>query len=260
MDNLEKIKSQIKEETNKYLDWFFTHHILVVKDNVNWLCDYLPEADREVCILGAYLHDLQRIRHIDDDHEQAGALEAKKILEEYNYPIETITKVQEIISTHSGKDGNLPTSIEGWILCSADGMAHLQDDFFLRIALMGERNIDDYTPWCMRKIERNWNNKIHFDFAKDRMRETYEATKNSSNYKYGSLPSLPDFRRHRRLFHFYSRLPHQRSPKNPNFRHNWHALLDTSLLSFKRLYWICHDCYYFYFYDYLLLSPLFKTP
>lgn len=178
MDNvIQKIARQIEQESATYLDWFFEHHICVVAENVNWLCDNLPEADRKICLLGAYLHDLQRLRHIDGDHEKVGAEEAGKILIEYNYDEKIIQQVQKTVLTHSGKDGNLPQDLESWVLCAADGMAHFQHDFMIRIALLGQRDLENYKNWCRRKIERNWNNKIHFDFAKEKMRGTYETTR-----------------------------------------------------------------------------------
>ena len=123
---LDQIKQQIKDECATSAGapaWFYDAHLLEVERQAEFLLSKLPEADREAVMLGVWLHDLQRVRDIKGDHEEAGAAEAEKVLRQYDYSPETIAKVQSIILSHTC-DKNQPASLEGRVLATADAMAH----------------------------------------------------------------------------------------------------------------------------------------
>lgn len=51
--------------------------------------------------------------------------------------------MEHIILTHScNKD--IPDTLEGKILASADAMSHYSSDFYLQIAVTGKRNLKDF--------------------------------------------------------------------------------------------------------------------
>lgn len=77
--------------------------------------------------------------------------------------------MEHIILTHScNKD--IPDTLEGKILASADAMSHYSSDFYLQIAVTGKRNLKDFKKWTLEKLDRDFNKKIFFDFAKDEVK------------------------------------------------------------------------------------------
>lgn len=168
LKTLKQIKEKIKGECynlGQIETWFYDKHLLAVEKYANFLLRRLPQAKAEVVLLGVWLHDTQRIRGIKGNHQKIGATEAKKIMLEYGYPVDVIKAVQEIILTHSC-DGVRPTTLEGKILATADAMSHYINDFYLLIATTGQRNLEDFKLWALEKLDRDYNKKIFFSFAK----------------------------------------------------------------------------------------------
>jgi HD superfamily phosphodiesterase len=176
---MKAIKEKIKRECEDLgfaPGWFYTDHLLAVEKFSKFLLKNLPKADKEIVMLGVWLHDLQRIRGIKGDHQKIGAREAEKVMKEFGYSREVIKKVKNIILTHSCSQKK-PTTVEGKILSSADAMSHYYNDFFIRIAMIGKRDLKDYKKWVLEKLDRNYNKKIFFKFAKNKIKERHNLFK-----------------------------------------------------------------------------------
>jgi hypothetical protein len=172
---IKQIKNKIKDEcynSGHIGSWFYDEHLLAVEKYTNFLLKKLPKADKEIVLLGVWLHDTQRVRGIKGNHQKIGAIEAKKIMLEYGYSADIIKKVQNIILTHSCSD-KMPTTLEGKILTTADAMSHYANDFYLRIATLGEKNLNEFKLWALKKINRDYNKKIFFSFAKKEIKERH---------------------------------------------------------------------------------------
>jgi len=102
-------------------------------------------------MLGVWLHDLQRIRGVEGDHAEIGAVESEKVLKEYEYDEETIKAVKDIILAHRCNSDLMPETIEGKILASADATSHYINDFYINIAVLGQRNTEEYKKWVLEK-------------------------------------------------------------------------------------------------------------
>lgn len=179
-ENVVSIKELIKGECKTLgfvPEWFFEEHLEIVEKHALDILAKVPSADKEVVILGVWLHDTQRIRGLKADHQDGGVQEAKKIMNQFNYSEDIIKKVQGIIQTHSC-DNEIPNTVEGRVLATADAMAHYTSDFFLRIAILGYRDVKEYKKWALEKIEKNYNKKISFDFAQDEIRNRHNIIKN----------------------------------------------------------------------------------
>jgi HD superfamily phosphodiesterase len=168
------IKALVKKECEKNsLKDFYKYHLLMVEKAARDLLARLPKANKEIVMLGVWLHDLQRVRKLKGDHEQVGADEAVKVLKEFNYAPETITVVKDIILTHSCRE-SIPSTLEARALATADALSHYLNDFFLWVATTGDRDVDKYKAWAKEKLERNYNNKIFFGFAKKAIQQKHE--------------------------------------------------------------------------------------
>lgn len=77
------IKKLIKNECFSlgFIDeWFYETHLLAVEKFAKELLKRLPKANKEIVLLGVWLHDIQRIRGLKGEHSKVGAAEAGKIL------------------------------------------------------------------------------------------------------------------------------------------------------------------------------------
>jgi len=175
LTTVKQIKEKIKNECYDlgHIDsWFYNDHLLAVEKYANFLLKKLPQADKEIVLLGVWLHDTQRVRGIKGDHQKIGAIEAKKIMLEYGYLPDKIKKVQNIILSHSCNN-LIPKTLEGKILATADAMTHYVNDFYLQIAVTGQRNLHDFKIWALEKLERDYNKKIFFPFAKKEIKDRH---------------------------------------------------------------------------------------
>ena len=177
-NKINEIKNLIKKEcikNNKL--WFYEIHLLQVEKLAKFLLKKLPKANKEIALLSVWLHDTQRVKNLKGDHEKIGAKEAEKIMIAFGYNREIIKEVKEIILHHSGDDPKKVKNLEAKILVSADGMSHYYNDFFLQIGVLGERSISEYKAWVMEKLNRNYNKKIFFPFAKKIIKKRHDTLK-----------------------------------------------------------------------------------
>lgn len=173
------IKKLIKKECDKGVidNWFYSRHLLGVEKFAKILLKKLTKADKEVVMLGVWLHDLQRIRGLNGNHAKVGAVEAGKVMEKFGYQDEIIKKVKEAILTHQCCGNNKPKTLEGKILSSADAMAHYINDFHLLVWSTGKRNLEEARKWSLEKLDRDYNKKIQFDFARKMIKKRHDILK-----------------------------------------------------------------------------------
>ncbi|MDR1026567.1 MAG: HD domain-containing protein [Lactobacillus sp.] len=183
-DKIKKIIDDAKAvmDNDKTGGWLKDAHIVVVEEKANWLCDKLPEADRDIVMMGVWLHDI--IHFIDlenrDIHAELGAEYARNVMQEEGFSAEVTDKVVEAVRAHSCKDV-MPQSLEAKILATADAMSHFAPEYYLGIAMdgaVGKKGIDAYFRWARNKLNKDFNGgKIFFDFAKREVEEDYKKIK-----------------------------------------------------------------------------------
>lgn len=89
------------------------YHIEAVVKNAELLAEHY-NADKEVAVIGAWLHDIASITDYSlyEEHHIHGAKIAEKILKEYNYDSSKIEKIKKCILNHRGSVDNERLSIE----------------------------------------------------------------------------------------------------------------------------------------------------
>ena len=92
-------------------------HILDVVEYIKEILETENSANKEVCIIAAYWHDVGRIQQ-HKGHELISANELKMEMEKQNYPTEFIEKCYKAIYKHSWKEE--PETLEGIIIRDAD--------------------------------------------------------------------------------------------------------------------------------------------
>jgi uncharacterized protein len=162
-DLIKKIESTVKKacaaESNVFGYGSWTHHITQVAANTRELAPQF-NADEEIVVLGALLHDYAGIKDeaLYEEHHIHGPREAEELLEQHEYPPERIERVKRCIADHRGNVDGEPDTPEAACLANADAMAHIQQAHsLLYLAYVEhEMGIDEGAEWVRAKLERSW--------------------------------------------------------------------------------------------------------
>ncbi len=104
-------------------------HTLRVMANAGKLLSSCPEANREVVLLAALLHDIARPEETAGKgslcHARVGAQQAEKLLRENGFPEEIAQAVSAAIRTHRFRGKDEPESLEADIIFDADKLDSL---------------------------------------------------------------------------------------------------------------------------------------
>lgn len=162
-DIIEYLKNEIKlraeNENNKFGIGVFYHIEAVVK-NAEILADKY-NADKEVCIISAWLHDIASITNYDlyEEHHIHGAKIADEILRKFDYDENKIELVKNCILNHRGSINNKRLSKEEQIIADADAISHFDSIPSLLYLAYKEKNlnIEDGKQFVKNKLERSFN-------------------------------------------------------------------------------------------------------
>ena len=163
-------------ETNKWQFW--NSHLAVVERIAQELVRE-QGANLEITMLGVYLHDIGKMRGInDEEHESAGVPIAEEIMRQFGYDEQTVQKVDDLILSHPCGQRK-PRTLEEKILATADAMSHFTGDFYLRLFWEHppEKKIEEQVQLCLQKVEKDFHDKIFFESARVKIRPAYEAFK-----------------------------------------------------------------------------------
>jgi len=184
MEKREIVLNEVSElyavATTSMGKWMWRNHTQWVANKAEELAKKY-KADVEKVYCAALLHDLGDSRyergHADFDTWSWNT--GKAILKKAGFRKAERDAILEAIRTHSCHPGHLPATIEGEVLATADGMWHLQTNFFPVICYMNRpentHDYDEWQKWFNGKIERDFNMKIFFDDEKEEVREDYDA-------------------------------------------------------------------------------------
>ena len=128
--SVEEIKNKYIDLINKALNIIKENdepvhgigHINGVVENTILLLERYPQADKEVCILSAYWHDVGR-KYGKKGHELKSAEMLKDELINNGYDEEFVDKCFKAIYKHGEKD--LPETLEGILVRDADKLDDL---------------------------------------------------------------------------------------------------------------------------------------
>lgn len=188
MDKLHKLEQRVKDlyrENNatrdKWVDWFANHHVFVVADYAAGLAKKYG-ANEELARVAAVLHDIAdiKMKRSDPEHEDVSLRLARELMEEAGYSKQDIQLVvDDAIRYHSCYGDERPASVEGRILSTADALAHLQTDFyvFATWAFGRDSSLQDTKDWTLKKIDRDFHNKIQFDEERKQATPDYDRIK-----------------------------------------------------------------------------------
>lgn len=161
--------------------WLWNNHVQWVADKSVVLADkYGANVEKVYC--SALLHDIgdSEYERGHDDFDTWSDKAISGILLQSGFSEEESEEISEIIiRPHSCRPDNLPTTIEGKVLATADAMFHIQTSFFPRLLRMNRplsvETYEQWQDWFAGKIERDFNSKIFFKDEKREVNDDYQA-------------------------------------------------------------------------------------
>lgn len=163
--------------------WMWQNHVQWVANKAKQLAEkYGADAEKAYC--AALLHDFADCQYErgHEDFDSWSETNGKAVLLRAGFSEDEAKEIIEvIIRPHSCRPGNLPTTLEGKILATADAMFHLQTSFFPILCYMHRpehtNTYEEWQEWFAEKIERDYGPKIFFEDERVEVKEDYEALK-----------------------------------------------------------------------------------
>lgn len=138
-------------------------------------------ADKEAVWIGAILHDIARLTD-EEPHDEIGSEKAYQMLVERGFDNELTEKAKSIILTHRCRKYP-PEKLEQKIVASADAMAHFLPPFYLWFAKYTSKPLSEMLESNLKKIERDFNEKIFFEDEKKMIKPQYEVLRRWLDYE-----------------------------------------------------------------------------
>lgn len=188
MDRLQTLRTKVIDlyekknpERADWADWLYENHVFDVADTAHALALRFG-AKEELSAAGGMLHDIADavMSRFDPAHEEKSAEVATDLLRSSGFSEEEIEiVVNDAMKYHSCRDGQLPKTLEGQIVATADAVAHLTTNYYPETMKMvaAEKGEDAAKKWAAPKIERDFHVKIFFDEVKVGVDNSYEKVR-----------------------------------------------------------------------------------
>ncbi len=188
MSRLDELKKKIDElylSKNKnradWADWLYKNHIFLVAEEAGRLADRY-DADKDLTIAAAMLHDVADavMKREDTGHEEMSAKIAIEYLSASGFsPAEIGIIVNDAMKLHGCAGGEFPLSFEGKIMATADAVVHLTTNFYEHCieVLKNEEPVPEIRKWALKKLERDFYNKIQLEAIREEVKNDYEKLK-----------------------------------------------------------------------------------
>lgn len=177
------VKKSYQKSKQPFAKWMWQQHVPTVVVLANKLADKYG-GNTNLAVAGALLHDFGDafIDRFDKEFETVSQQEAKQLLIKVGYqPTEIINVLYNILKPHSCRGGNVPTTIEGKVVATADAITHLKSDFYLQFCWMHlpqDKSYQQWLEWIEEKLERDFHKKIFFEDERKETLARYLAMKN----------------------------------------------------------------------------------
>lgn len=189
MTKIEQLRQLVKDaycqelaSADDWAVWLYRGHVLVVAQYAVELAQKY-DANVEFAEAAALLHDLAdfKMKRADPSHEEESLRLAREFMEQVGYSEEEIALiVDDAIKFHSCRGDERPQSNEGLALATADALAHLKTNFYIVTAWLfgnSDRSLEIYKEWALKKLEKDFYNKISFEEERQNVRAEYEKLK-----------------------------------------------------------------------------------
>ena len=170
----EYVLNECKKKSNPFGMNAYNYHF---KSVVHYAKQLAKErnADMEIVLISAWLHDIASIKGHYEDHHMIGQQYAEDFLKKHNYPQKRINMVKHCIYAHRGSKDIKRESKEAECVCDADAMSHFNTvaSLFYLAYNVRKMNTRDGIDFVKNKLERSYNKLT--PTAKEIIKEKYNA-------------------------------------------------------------------------------------
>lgn len=139
------------------------------------------KANLEIVWLSAILHDLARLDDLEP-HDEISSERAYDMLLKEGFSKEIAEEVKNTILTHRCRE-HKPQTLEQKILATADAMSHFKPPFYLWFSAISTKPFKEQLESSLKKIERDYNEKIFFEEERELVKKEYEVLKKWFKYR-----------------------------------------------------------------------------
>ena len=188
MKRIELLKKKIQDlyeakNPNRadWADWLYEHHVFIVAENARILAKRFG-ANEEAVMASAMLHDVAdaEMSRFDDRHKNRSIEIASDFSLKAGFSENEVKDIINALRHHNCRDGQVPASLDGKVMATADAVAHLATNYYtlaLEALVKEEKTKDQIDSWALPKIERDFKDKIFFDDVREEVRADYERVK-----------------------------------------------------------------------------------
>lgn len=171
---IEKAKAYLAKKIKEYPSdpYGLMAHVEEVELWAKFILNNHPEADKEITLLGVWLHDIAHYHVKEEDHAITGEKLALEFLRKNKFPEERIKRVAHCVRAHRNKDCP-PETIEAKIVTCADSASHLTDFVYFDIAMKNRKGETNYDP--IKKMERDYRDLSIFPEVKEKLEGLHKA-------------------------------------------------------------------------------------
>ncbi len=157
-------KSEVKKSSlnPKFIhhQWFLKYHLEIVEKIAIELCEYYPQANKNMVLLLVWLHDYEKIIDFKNQYNTTHKVGSKKLLE-LGFDKEFVEKAISYIAIFDKKSNIAKAPIEVQIVSSADGASHLIGPFYaIHWKEQSQQSCEGLMKENRRKALVDWNKKI----------------------------------------------------------------------------------------------------
>ena len=188
MSRIEQLKEKISviyqarnPDRADWADWLFENHIFVVAGYAEKLAERFG-ANKELAMAAGMLHDIADaiMSRENPEHELKSEEIARSLLQQTGFWEQEIKIiVDDAIRFHGCHGTNLPQTLEGKVMATADALAHLATKFydFALERLREKESLAEIRTWASSKIERDYLKKIFFAEVRTEIFQDYKRVK-----------------------------------------------------------------------------------
>ena len=184
MSRLETLTKEVRDlyeskhpNRTDWADWLYAQHIFVV---VEYAITFSKRfgVTNDLSAAAGMLHDIGDAvaSRFATDHAIQTETIARELLSKAGYSKDEIAiVVDDAMKFHSCRDNQLPKTIEGKIMATADAVAHLNTNYYDDTTQMMESQStrEKAIAWAREKIDRDFNTKIFFDEIREESQTDY---------------------------------------------------------------------------------------
>lgn len=186
---IQKLKNIIieksKDKSFLHNDWFVDYHLSIVEKIALELCGIYKEADKNLVLVLVWIHDYGKILDMKNQHDLN--YKSKELLVGIGFDEDFIEKAMDYLDLMERKmEIDLKQApIEVKIVSSADGASHFVGPFMhIYWKEYNNKNIAELLDDNIKKINKDWDNKIVLPEIKEKFLDRYLILKEQS----GTLP------------------------------------------------------------------------